>query len=137
MTVYHGTTLRAARSLAASPCPVSVTRGGGELGQGFYTGESIALAASWARGRFGARSSATLEITIDNSMYVKLNILTLSGLRVVSTWNQLQTSGTTRSHRFGYDVVYGPLATYPHAAQHKFESAAAEHTLKSASWKIL
>jgi hypothetical protein len=136
MTVYHGTTLRTAQSLATLPCPVSVSKGGGELGQGFYTGESIALAASWARGRFGAQGKV-LEITIDNSMYVSLNVLTLSGPRVVSIWNQLQTSGTTRTHRFGYDVVYGPLATYPHAGQHKFESAAGEHSLKSASWKIL
>jgi hypothetical protein len=136
MVVYHGTSLSAAQLLAISPCPVSVSKGGGELGQGFYTGESIALAAGWARGRFGSAGSV-LEITLDNSLYVKLNVLTLNWHRVVSCWNQLQTAKTTRSHRFGYDVVYGPLATYVHAAQHKFESSAAEQTLKSGNWKIL
>lgn len=136
MVVYHGTSSHAAQLLATSPCPVSVSKGGGELGQGFYTGENIALAASWARGRFGATGSV-LEITLNDSSYVRLNVLTLNWPRVVSCWNQLQAAKTTHSHRFGYDVIYGPLATYAHAAQHKFESAAGEQTLKTGNWKIL
>ena len=47
MNLYHGTTEECADELAGRPELVSVEKGGGELGRGFYMGDHIALAASW------------------------------------------------------------------------------------------
>ena len=44
MILYHGTNTVAAQRIAGPPAAVNVTVGGGELGRGFYMGESIALA---------------------------------------------------------------------------------------------
>ena len=132
---YHGTDLHTARLLAADPTRVDVSIGGGELGRGFYAGDHVALAATWARGRHA--SPGVLEIEIAASRYASLATLTLSWVRVVNTWNQLVRAGGTHTYLFGYDVVYGPLATYPHAGQHKFESLASEDTLKQARWSVL
>jgi len=135
MTLYHGTSDSIATTLASSPNLVSVTRGGGELGRGFYAGDHVALAAAWARGRHA--QPAVLEIQMDPSAYVRLAILVLNWVQVVSTWNQLRTSGTTHSYTFNWDVVHGPLATLQHATQHKFESSAAEAVLRRSAWRKL
>lgn len=116
---------------------MDVTQGGGELGRGFYMGESLALAISWAKGKHGLQS-CVVEADIDDSEYVKLNIKTLNHAAVLNTWAQLRYNGTERSYLFNVDVVYGPLATYPHTAQHKFESARAQNVLNQHSlWRIL
>jgi hypothetical protein len=135
MLHYHGTSLGTAQALVANPATVSVSRGGGELGKGFYTGDHVALAAAWARGR--VPRWAVLEISVDVSDYVSLAPLVLSWSQVVNTWNQLKVSGMTHTYVFGYDVVYGPLATFPHAGQHKFESSTAETVLGRSSWKMV
>lgn len=124
MLTYHGTTATAANSLAANPSSVSVSVGGGELGQGFYSGDSPALAAAWAQGRYPS-NWAVLQIDLSTSAYVRLAVLTLNWSQVVNIWNQLKAAGTARAYRFGFDIVYGPLATYAHVGQHKFESASA------------
>lgn len=95
----------------------------------------MALAAAWARGRHSPY--AVLEIDIPTAGYVALNIQVLNWAQVVSTWNQLKASRTTRTHCFGVDVVHGPLATLQHATQHKFESGAAESVLGHSSRRKL
>lgn len=132
MLLYHRTSDTIALALAANPKQVSVTVGGGELGRGFYAGDSLALAAAWARRR--GTKHGVLEIDISNSAYAALSIHTLNATQVVSTWNQLKASKTTRTHVFGWDVVHGPLATMQHASQHKFESSAAESVLHASGW---
>ena len=115
---------------------VDVTIGGGELGRGFYMGDSIALAATWAVGKF-AMTYSVLRVDIDDADYARLNIESLNLARVRTTWRQLQRNGTTHTHIFGVDVVYGPLSTLPHASQHKFESANSAITLNRSVWAIL
>jgi hypothetical protein len=100
-------------------------------------GESVALAISWAKGRHGSQG-CVVEARIDNSEYAKLNIKTLNHAAVLTTWVQLRYTGTERTYVFHVDVVYGPLATYPHVAQHKFESRNAQDVLNRHSiWRVL
>jgi hypothetical protein len=136
MILYHGTRGEVAGQLSAKPSIVSVEKGGGELGRGFYAGDHIALAAAWARARYPA-DVAVLSISIDPSAYVGLAIKALNWHQVVSTWNQLKAQGLTRSYLFGWDAIHGPLATMQHATQHKFESPAAEEVLRAAVWRKL
>lgn len=135
MLLYHGTSAAVASSIERKPNSVSVTLGGGELGRGFYAGEHVALAAAWARGRFPRPK--VLEVDVNVGLYVRLDILTLNWAQVVSTWNQLKIAGTTHTYLFHRDVVHGPLATYQHATQHKFESSDSERVLHSSVWRAL
>lgn len=135
MRVYHGTDATTAHALAANPRLVDVTRGGGELGRGFYTGDSVALAIAWARGRDA--NGRVLEVEVDTSQYASLAVKTLNWPQVWTTWQQLFATGQTHTYLFGYDVVYGPLATNPHVGQHKFESQAAEKVLQQSAWRVL
>ena len=136
MDLYHGTSDSVANELSQDPSKVSVEKGGGELGRGFYAGDHIALAAAWARGRYNG-AIGVLVISIDPSAYVKLAIKALNWHQVVNTWNQLQRNGQTRTYLFGWDLVHGPLATLQHATQHKFESEAAEVVLQGSIWRRL
>lgn len=134
MLTYHGTALFVAKSLASNPAAVDVTRGGGELGRGFYVGDSVALAAAWAQGRFSA--PAVLQVGVPDNEYVRLSILTLKQHQVYAKWQELKKSGHTKVFTFGYDVVYAPFATYP-AWQHKFETKKSCTVLHRSSWSIL
>ena len=139
MLVHHGTTSKAAELIipGAGPPAISVGLGGGELGRGFYTTSQPAIAAAWANGYFGAGNAAILEGNLDVGRYVALSQVVLNWNQVYNTWMQLRYQGAERTHTFGSDVVYGPLATYSHADQHKFESRSAEVYLNAQSWRVM
>ena len=124
------------QQIVGPPASIDVTIGGGELGRGFYMGDSIALSAAWARGRYGG-SSAVIRAEIEDVAYAQLNIKVLSLVQVQTTWRQLRPDRTTRTYLFGVDVAYGPLATYHNASQHKFESQRAASLLTQSSWDVL
>ena len=69
---FHGTSLTNAKKIVGSPNQVDVTLGQGELGQGFYTGTSIALAAIWAQSRHQT-NSAVIKFEISESDFIQLN----------------------------------------------------------------
>jgi hypothetical protein len=132
---YHGTDTATAAKLAADPASLDVSLGGGELGQGFYTTEHVAMAAAWARGRH--RDGTVLEIDMNVEHYASLAVLTVNVAQVRTKWAELKRLRQTRLFRFGYDVVFGPFATYPHVTQHKFESIRAQQRLHESSWRAL
>ena len=129
--MYHGTKSSAAISIQGPPTNVDVSYGGGEMGQGFYVGDSLTLAISWAKGRY--RQPAVLEFRIDKRQYAKLSFHRLSHMQVLNTWHQLRRLGTHRNHNFGYDIVFGPLATIPYSSQYKFESNDAQLLLNNST----
>jgi hypothetical protein len=131
MEMYHGTKTNAANSIQGPPTNVDVNRGGGEMGQGFYVGDNLTLAISWAKGRY--RQPAVLEFQIDKRQYATLSFHRLSHMQVLNTWHQLRRLGTHRTHQFGYDIIFGPLATIPYSAQYKFESNDAQTLLNNST----
>jgi hypothetical protein len=135
VNLYHGTSEVVASALSSRPSEVSVDKGGGELGRGFYAGDNVALAASWANGRFPSHPGV-LEINVSTSDYVRLRILTLKQEEVIANWKKLILRKETRVFTFGCDVVYAPFASYP-AWQHKFESSEAEILLRRSNWRIV
>jgi hypothetical protein len=138
MILYHGTSTNNMRSLIQGRRgKIDVRRGGVELGQGFYMGDSLALTKSWAVGRYGSSQACTLKGSIPDARYYGLRILTLSHSAVLNTWQQLRYNGTERNFLFNVDVVYGSLATYAHASQHKFESRQAQGVLNNSRWNVV
>jgi hypothetical protein len=120
MNLFHGTSRSGADSIEGPPINVNVNIGGGELGRGFYLGDNMTLAISWAKGR--NRQPGVLDFNIDNRQYAQLSFRQLSHTQVLNTWHQLRKLGTHRAHLFTFDVVFGSLATAPYACQYKFET---------------
>jgi hypothetical protein len=134
MKLYHGTTRSAAVQIVGPPPSVDVTRGGGELGRGFYMGESLALAKMRAMGK-SKSSACVIEVELDEAAYLALEIRCLKPDEVRKLWKRLQQTGTTNDFVFGdVDIVYGQLATWSEP-QHKFESAVSQKCLNGARWR--
>lgn len=137
MIAYHGTDKKSATNIVGPPASVDVTKGRGELGRGFYLGESVALAASLSKGRYGA-NGAVIKYDIDDSEFVKLNIRTLNNRQFLyRLWLSLIKRKTTHLHLFNVDVMCAPFATIHFSYQYKFESLAAQNTLNSKSTSIV
>ena len=135
MITYHGTDRASATKIVGPPSNVDVTRGGGELGRGFYLGENVALAASLSRGKFGA-NGVVIKFDIDDSAYVRLNTRVLNRRQYVyRLWQSLITRARAFQHLFNVDVVCAPFATIDFSYQYKFESQNAQTTLNNNSTK--
>lgn len=135
---FHGTSLTNARKIVGSPNKIDVSLGRGELGQGFYTGTSIALAAIWAQIKY-KNNGAVIKFEIDESEFVKLNghvIKKRRGLKKL--WNTLKNQKKTLTYKFGFDYIISPFATIVETgSQLKYESKKAENVLNNSKAKIL
>ncbi|HEV7333154.1 MAG TPA: hypothetical protein VGN63_19115 [Flavisolibacter sp.] len=130
MNFYHGCNATSASAIQGIGLPsnVNVSFGNGEMGQGFYIGDNMTLAISWAKGRF-KNNPAVLEFDIDNGQYASLSFRRLSAYAVLQTWTQYKL--LKKRILFGSDVVFGPFATITFGAQYKFESSVAESLLNN------
>src|SRR5574344_1855501 len=91
---YHGTTVVASQNIVKGAIDVSM--GGGELGQGFYTGTYIWEAKSWARMKHN--SNAVVEISVSENIFYQLNIELLDYIQTTSLRNSIRCNNSTRTH---------------------------------------
>ncbi len=131
MKVYHGTNKISKNKIVGPPQAVDVSTGGGEIGQGFYVGENMSMAIVWAKGRW--KKPSVLEFDVSNKLYAQLNLKQMNHQQVLNEWHKLKRTNTHRTHKYGFDVVFGPLATNPFAVQYKFESTSAELLLNNSN----
>jgi hypothetical protein len=129
---YHGTNRKNAENIVGPPSKVDINVGKGELGKGFYTGSSIALAAIWARLRY-PNDGVVIKFEIPEPNFVQLRGFVIKTKEdVISTWNRLKENGETTSFTFNHDYIISPLATIDESGyQLKFESQKAEKELNS------
>ena len=134
---YHGTNKTSAEIIIGPPPGVDVNVGKGELGKGFYTGSSIAIAAIWAQNRF-REEGVVIKFDIPEERFVRLKgKIVKTQIEVVDNWDKLKTNGEVRSFEFGHDYIIAPFATIEHIGnQYKFESKKAEDELNAADKKI-
>lgn len=125
---YHGTSREKSLSVING---IDLSMGRGELGKGFYTGTSIAMAKIWAERKFGS-NAAIVEFEIDKSKFILLEGHVI-GLRerLLIFWNKLKDKKITTSHTFGKDYVIAPFATNDVGHQIKFESPKAAEELNN------
>lgn len=136
MITFHGTDTNSANNIVGPPSNIDVTKGGGELGRGFYLGENISLAKAIAVGKHGQANAAIIKFDIDDSSYVHLNVRNIHHRQVVfRLWQSLIKAGKEHLHLFNIDVVCAPFATIDFSYQYKFESSNAQHTLNNNSTK--
>jgi hypothetical protein len=134
---YHGTNESNSKIIIGPPPNLDITIGKGELGRGFYTGSSIALAAIWAQNRYKEKG-VVIEFDIPKSQFVQLKgFLIKTKVEIVDNWRTLKIDGEATTYEFGYDYIIAPFATIEHTGnQYKFESKKAENELNAATKKV-
>lgn len=132
MNLYHGTKIPDATSIVAGA--IDITKGGGELGMGFYTGEYLWVAKTWARNMHKG-NAAVVELNVPDDDYFKLDPLLLSRVEALAERKKIKTNSATRTHTFGSNVVWSPIVgtTRIDADQHKFESLVSELLLNNSA----
>lgn len=127
MKLYHGTKKEFSQLVISTPNAIDRTKGGGELGMGFYTGDDLALAAIFAKGKYGNNNASVIEFDIDKIEFAKLNIILVKDRTTVfSSWKKIIKSKKRHLHLYNADVVLAPFATIEICKQYKFESEKAE-----------
>jgi len=130
---YHGTNKENANLMVGPPSAIDVNIGKGELGKGFYTGTSIAIAVSWANKRYD-KEAYVVKIEIQEKEFVKLkNIVLTTYSEVNRIWKKLKKKSKRDKFKFGTDYVIAPFATVEIDKQLKFESKKSEKTLNSST----
>lgn len=134
---YHGTNKKNAEKIVGPPSQLDISLGKGELGKGFYTGNSIALAAIWAQLRHKTEA-VVIEFNISKNNFVQLKgFVVKTQAEVIDNWHSFISKGETNSQVFEYDYIIAPFATIEHTGnQFKFESKKAEKELKNSGKTI-
>ena len=135
---YHGTNADSAQKIAGPPPNIGIELGRGELGKGFYTGNSPAIASSWAHTKY-PETAYIIEIEIEMEEFVKLKPhLIKTDAEVRTIWEDLKLRKLTRSFVFNCDYVIAPFATIrEHGGQFKFESKRSEELLNKSKIKCM
>ncbi|ATI78824.1 hypothetical protein [Sphingobium yanoikuyae] len=122
MIGFHGTSATIASQLQNGA--VDVTTGGGELGRGFYTGQYLWAAKSWAFGRYAERQKNVVEFDIPDPEINRLHVEIRDGASATLIRSNLRRSRTTRTHLFGCDMMWTPIVGKETITcdQHKWES---------------
>ncbi len=135
MIVFHGTDQNSANAILTTG--IDVTLGGGELGQGFYVGENVALVAARAKGKT-PNNFAVIEFDVNNSDFITLNMKIIRRQDfLVKQWASLIRRNLTHTRTYGYDVICAPYATFEFSNQYKFETQAGENVINNANKKTL
>lgn len=134
MKYYHGTNKIYDKSILGPPPEIDVDKGGGEIGQGFYTTNDPWIAKTWAIGKHGTVDASVIEISFEGneSQAMRMDsylIRTVNDL--IGNWIGLIRTRETRTFKFGYDIIDAPFATIDFARQYKFESKKAENILNN------
>ena len=125
MEQYHGTNIDIAREIGTGQ--IDVTRGGGELGQGFYAGDLSHEAFNWAWHQYN-RAKAVVKLTLNDDDLLNLNPMCLSLNETHLHRRRIRDIGQTRSFQFMVNVVWAPVVgkSIPNFSQFKYESKIAE-----------
>ncbi len=132
LATFHGTSAAVARGIAGSKRgAVDVTRGGGELGRGFYTGEHLYEAKAWAFHRDGDKQGNVVEFATEEGAFFALDVLSLDAGEAGRLRQRLRQAATSRTHRAGVDVIWAPIVGSDRVTgqQYKWESASAQSVL--------
>lgn len=138
MQLFHGTGINHATSIVTGPPhSIDVTLGGGELGRGFYLGNSYGMAVIWAKGKFGS-NARVLKFHIEESHFMQLDGKVIKKrTKVYELWQDLIKAGSSNQFTFEADYILAPFATSDIGEQFKFESYKAEAVLNASKIVIL
>lgn len=137
MNLYHGTLKEFSSKVMKLPNQIDRTKGGGELGMGFYTGNNLAMAVIFAKGKYG-NDGSVIEFDIIETDWAKLDFLLVkSRSSLFINWKKIIRQKTRFSFLYNTDVVFAPFATIDICVQYKFESTRAENFINSTVKKLI
>ena len=136
MKRYHGTKKDFAEEICDNN--IDMTRGGGELGRGFYVGNLAHKAYSWAWHKHKDKFSV-IEFDINRSEFQKLDTRYLSRESAQRKRMKIRKTHMTRTFLFGCDAVWSPVVGKETTNFHqtKFESDKAKTFLCNTNKKII
>lgn len=125
MVYYHGTDANSINAIIKNG--VDITRGSGELGQGFYVGSSLWRAFSWAwRKSQDSRQDnyGVIRYEILEKDFLNCDLLCKNRLSATATYENLKKKSKTRSWTSGHDAIWTPIVgkNIQNVYQIKFES---------------
>ena len=128
---YHGSSPEIVQDLLNDT--ISVELGGGELGQGFYTGEQLYQAKAWAKHRFNKTQKNVLELEHSDDDVFLLNIKEMNTNQANLKRSHIKKKGETRTYIFNVDMVWSPIVGTDRISseQYKWESLTSEYLLNS------
>lgn len=106
MEQYHGTNKNTAIKIFDGK--IDVTIGGGELGQGFYTGDLSHEAFSWSWHKF-KMDKTVVKLTIDDDDFLNLAPKCLDFNQTKTYRNKIKSNGETRTFKFNENVIWAPI----------------------------
>ena len=123
MKTYHGTSKTYSRSILQNG--IDFTKGGGELGQGFYVGDLLHRACAWAWNKYG-NDSSVIVFDLNDSEFLKLNLEILDSIQATELRGRIRKQNGTRKYVRGVDAIWAPIVgqKIPYFNQIKFESSA-------------
>jgi hypothetical protein len=121
MDQYHGTSLN--RAAVISTGQINVSMGGGELGQGFYTGDLSHEAFNWAWHKF-QKNKAVVKLTLEDDDLLNFNPMCLNLYDTQIHRRKIRDIGEVRTFRFLVDLVWAPVVgkNIANFSQFKYES---------------
>ena len=135
MKYYHGSHKRYEKELIGSnPLKIDVSKGGGELGQGFYTTDRPWVAISWVKAKYG-NNGIVCEYNFENieGQFYSLKCHLIRTVReVLGIYIGLRRKKLERLYKFNVDIVDSPFVSIDSVRQNKFESKNAEFVLNQA-----
>lgn len=128
LTYYHGTTRPAAEAIIKN---IDVSKGCGELGQGFYIGSSLWRAFSWAWNKAQKEGAEyrVIAFQIDEKQFGQLDILCQNTQSTRETYKRLKQSDLTTHWTSHHDAIWAPIVgqNIKNVYQIKFESVHGEY----------
>lgn len=130
MEQYHGTNKNTAIKIFDGK--IDVTIGGGELGQGFYTGDLSHEAFSWSWHKF-KKDKAVVKLTIDDDDFLNLTPECPDIHQTKTYRNKIRSNGETRIYKFHKNVIWAPVVgkIIDNFHQFKYESSTAQDYLNN------
>lgn len=132
MELFHGTDEPTAAALKMGT--IDVTCGGGELGRGFYCGDILWRAKTWAmNGRRSIKNVLRVEVNDDDFLALDPHVLVKS--EAINIRSDIRSTGQTRTFLFNRNAVWSPVVGIPTSDfnQVKWESQKAQAYLNGST----
>lgn len=116
MILYHGTSKEFLSDLITGK--IDVTKGGGEFGQGFYTGNKVHLVSAWAwhKSKRFKQEMAVISYVVNDYAMIDLRITMLTTDQAINIRKRTRNEYRTRNVVFtNSDLVIGPVVGRPFA----------------------
>jgi len=128
---FHGTLSQTAQVLITGA--ISVNHGKGELGKGFYTGEYLHEAKTWAFQCYGQKKNNVIQFEHYDDDFFSLNIMEMNYSQAYKKRADIKKIGKTSTYQFNVDVVWSPIVgtTRVSGYQYKWESQKSNILLNS------